>query len=176
MELDAFLNFTVAELLKSNGYKKHPFRLCTFASLDEYPSIRTVVKRKTIDKEENLFYTDIRSAKVKQLRKNPHCTLHFYHPKKRLQVIIQARAQILTEGALFEHHKQIALLNPQDYSTALAPGSKVDQKSFEIGDEENFCLIKCVSESIEILMLDRPQHLRAKFERADDWKGSWLVP
>lgn len=176
MELDAFLNFTVAELIKANGYKKHPFRLCSFATIDTYPSLRTVVKRKTIAHRENLFYTDIRSSKVKQLEKNEKCTLLFYHPKKKLQISINATAQVLTQGELFEHHRQIALLNPQDYTTALAPGSKIDQNDIERTTHENFCLLRCISDSIEILMLGRPQHLRAKYERADDWKGSWLVP
>lgn len=176
MELNEFFDQAQQELLRANQDRRHPFRTLVLATLSDFPHVRTVVKRKSLPDHSVLVYTDHRTGKIADLRKNKNCSLIFYHPKKKLQVTFYCVAEIIESGELFEKHQAIALVHPNDYATARAPKSALDAPEYSYGDETHFTLLQFRPQRIEILQLGKPQHLRAVFDGDNNWEGQWVVP
>lgn len=160
---------------------KHPFRYLTVATVSEqFPQVRTVVLRQFTADLEFLVYTDARSFKVQELFKLPQVSLLFYHPKKQLQVRINAKATIHEEDELAKAHwNQVAKHKQFDYQSLLAPGTRIEKP--EMGWEINpkrahFLVLRFSPISIEVLQLAREGHLRIQFDLATGWQGAWLVP
>jgi pyridoxine/pyridoxamine 5'-phosphate oxidase len=176
MTLEEFFSQAKSELIRANKDRRHPFRTLVLATKAEYPGVRTVVKRRTLDDLSTLIYTDQRTPKVGEIKLNDQASLLWYHDKKKFQVIINAKIQILTEGELFEKHREIALRNAKDYSTRSAPGSALSESDYRYGANEHFCLLHCHPISIQLLQLGKERHWRAVFHQKGNWKGQWLVP
>ncbi|MHA7131525.1 pyridoxamine 5'-phosphate oxidase family protein [Algoriphagus namhaensis] len=163
---------------------KHAFRYLNLGTFgQDYPEVRTVVLRK-VDEELNFYiYTDQRSDKVQSLVTNPNACLHFYHPKKRVQVRVQAKCHIhhLDEVA-GKFWNKIQGDAQKAYTSQLAPGSVIhDPREAwtwpEEKDERFFAVLLFRPISLEALQLDGLNHLRIHFSKADtDWVGEWLVP
>lgn len=177
MTKSEFLDFAKAELVRSNQDRKHPFRLMTLATHAKYPAIRTIVKRDFNPKEWTMLaYSDIRTFKISELSNNPLCSLHFYHPKKQLQLVLNANAEMITSGYDFDTHKEKASINAKDYTTQLSPGTPISDSSYSFSKEVNFCLLKFNVVRVNLLQLGRIQHLRACFDFIENPGGTWLVP
>ncbi len=164
------------------GYlkKKHPFRYPVLASsADGFPHQRTVVLRDTTDKFEPLIYTDERSDKINHFESNPKASLLFYHPKKLLQVKITGTMEIIRDGEEFEQSwNKIQGNSRKDFTTIEAPGTPIkNPDNVEYSEEEDhFCVLKLVPSQMEYLQLKRPNHIRALFEKENDWEGEFLNP
>ena len=164
------------------GYlkKKHAFRYPSLASVEEgMPVQRTVVLRDTTDDFELIMYTDERSDKIRQFENNPNSSLLFYNHKKLLQVKIEGKMKMIRSGKEYEEYWSKVQGNSQkDFITKKPPGTlienpdKIDYKE----DEHHFCLLKLVPERMEFLQLKRPNHIRARFDKSDDWQGQFLNP
>lgn len=174
------LKLAEAEFWRSNEDRKHPFRLLQLATFGKgYPEIRTVVKREVNRDWTFLFYTDIRTPKVKDIQQNSKVSLHFYHPKKQLQVRLKGDAEILSSGVLFEEHLALAKSAPSvsDYTSRQAPSSELVDDKLSYGDQLHFGLIRVITLEIDVLKLDREGHQRAYYSKNGvDWKGKKLVP
>lgn len=163
---------------------KHPFRYVTLGTFGEsFPEIRTVVLRKLDANLNGYVFTDFRSAKVKEIKANSSVSLHFYHPKKRTQVRIQAKAIIHHRDELVAGFWQRVQGDAQKaYTSILPPGETIDspEKGWEWSEEMGdrfFAVLKFIPESIEALQLDGLNHLRIQFSILNNgWKGQWLVP
>ncbi|NEV93796.1 pyridoxamine 5'-phosphate oxidase [Psychroflexus sp. YR1-1] len=164
------------------GYlkKKHPFRYPSLASIkDNSPDQRTVVLRDSTEAFDLILYTDERSDKISQFEKNPMCSLLFYNHKKLLQVKIEGHMKIIRSGQEYEKHWNKVQGNSQkDFITNRAPGTPIDHPdAVEYNeDEHHFCLLKLVPERMESLQLKRPNHIRAVFDKSNDWEGQFLNP
>lgn len=105
------------------GYLKrnHPFRYSVLASIaDNRPQQRTVVLRDTTENFELILFTDARSPKVQQFKKNPVASLLFYHPKKILQIKVQGK--IIQHGKQLTHYwDKVQGRSRKDYTTAPSP-------------------------------------------------------
>ena len=174
---------------------KSPFHSASFVNYDgQRPQARQVILRDVDAKQAILtFHTDIRSAKVEQIRAYPQVSWLFWHPKQRIQLRLN--------GVTVLHHldqvsrsawQDLAPSSRLNYSSQLPPGSAVEswavgkkaQSSYEdlakSSLEEwypNFAVVQTRLSSFEYLQLRREGHLRAQFERQEDsWYGQWLVP
>ena len=175
------LEEALQELENGHSKKRHPFRYFTLATLKNgEPKQRTVVLRKTLEDASLVFYTDKRTEKIKELQQNSAFSALFYHPKKLLQIRVEGEAALITnkeEIATFWHTVQQA--SKKDYTTQKAPGTIIknpDEVAYE-PEQNYFCPVKLIPNSIEYLRLKRPNHLRVLFSKTDtDWVGEFLVP
>ena len=139
-------------------------------------------------------HTDIRSAKVAQLRARPDCTLVVYHPAPNIQLRLGALATV--------HHDDEATRNmwatlpgPNrcNYLTDPAPGStsteatdgrpvitaeSVPSEAQEAIAYANFAVIDFTIDRLEWLYLPRRGHRRACFRWDKDGvlHSDWLIP
>ena len=143
-------------LNKSNDDPGHPFRFFQLATHGTYPEVRTIVKRKSDDDFKLSFFTDARSPKVEQIRQNDKVSAHFYDHQQKLQIRITGRAQLVSEGPVFDAFlAQVKLTEAlQDYSSMQAPGQAVkDQSVISFGEGVHFLLVNIHPEKLDILQL-----------------------
>lgn len=176
------LTLAKAELRSSNADRKHPFRYFYFATLGDFPEVRTVINRK-VDLDLTLtFFTDARSPKVQQIRKNKQVSALFYHPDKKLQIRMSGLAELVDKrhgdfDRLLNEVKQTSSL--KDYTTLQAPGSTVpDEAELLFGDEVYFLGIKIKPIKLDILQLEREGHRRSAYAKNEngEWAATVLVP
>jgi hypothetical protein len=79
---------------------------------------------------------------------------------------------LLLTGTQYSRHLK-------NYTTSIAPGIPIknpEEVSYN-SNENYFCPVKLIPNTIEYLSLNRPNHLRVLFSRTDtDWSGEFLVP
>lgn len=162
---------------------KHPFRYINLGTIGKTgPEIRTVVVRSISKNLEFYIFTDLRSEKVNELRANASATLHFYHPGKRVQVRIKAKAEIhLGDTMSKELWAKVQGEAQKAYTSILAPSTPISDpnEAFDWtgnGDDRFFTVLKFIPESIEALQLNGLRHLRILFTEKENWEGQWLVP
>ena len=166
------------EWTRASVDKKHPFRFLILSTIAVgEPRSRYVVLRK-YDSNRFFLFTDARSEKVEELRKNPKASLLFYHPKKGLQTRVRVDILIHHQNEIAEElwttvqgHGQLA------YGSKLAPGSIIDsyQEAFDWPEkitDEHFAVIEASAIELDILQLNRSEHLRF---RARLHQGEWQV-
>ncbi|MEM6517039.1 MAG: pyridoxamine 5'-phosphate oxidase family protein [Bacteroidota bacterium] len=178
---EQFLEEIKRELINGYSKKRHPFRYFALATISgDRPRQRKVVLRKLLDDLTILFYTDERSKKVSNIEDNQNVSALFYHPKKLMQVRLDGKAEIVkNQGELDRFWGNIQDSSKKDYITERAPGTTIkNPDNVEYLENENhFCAIKIVPDSIEYLRLKRPNHLRVLFNKTDNkWVGEFMVP
>lgn len=173
----------VHELNRGALDPKHPFRFINLGTLGKAgPEVRTVVIRSVSPSLEFFVFTDFRSEKVTELSANPTATLHFYHPAKRVQVRIKAKAEIHHQDQIAESFWMKVQSEAQKaYNSTLAPGTHIanPEEGFnwpEEMDDRFFTVLKFISESVEVLQLNSAKHLRILYSKNEIWDGQWLVP
>ena len=170
-----------------------PFRIPVFScAFQNEVDGRIVVLRKS-DRSNNLlqFHTDIRSPKVKILKKNSFGSLLFYDKEEKIQLRVKIDCEINNQNSITEASwKKTQHISRRCYLTDSAPGTKsVEPTSGMISQLENFdytmeqseegyknfTVIKCKIKSIEWLYLAAKGHRRAKFDIENNI-NTWLVP
>lgn len=161
---------------------RHPFHLVNMGTLSNgMPEVRSVVLRK-VDKDLNCYvFTDFRTRKVEELSENPNVSLHLYHPEKRVQIRIKAKAEIHHQNELSRSFwesvrgaSQLAYLSKLPSGTPIPNPGEAFQW-LEIPDDRFFTVLKIVPEFIEALQLNELKHLKIVF-LGKGWVGQWLVP
>jgi len=175
------LDLTIAELVRSNVDKRHPFKTMVLGTVEgSIPQLRTVVKRNFHKSKGITFYTDSRSPKVAQIRQNPQVSLLLYHPKKKLQVRISGEAHIASsESALHKSALQSIEQSRSrtDYMTVLPPGHVINDTEVTYGDHLSVAVIQVVLTKMDVLVLDRQGHQRRAYSlESDQWIETTLVP
>lgn len=163
------------------GYlkRRHANKYCSLASIENNkPVVRTVVLRNMTDENNLIFFTDMRSGKVRQYQSNPNAEVLFYNHKKLLQIKVSGQICLVEDDEKIAYYKQkVQGPSQKDYTTLKNPGTSIDNPDHvDYGDELNFAVLELKTESIESLQLKRPNHIRCLFERKNDWKGQFLVP
>lgn len=179
-ELEVFLSRAQAQLIRSNADHKHPFRYVTLAtSKDHQIKQRTVVHRKFVAPNISHICTDSRTAKIDQIHVNPEVSLLFYNPKTRLQISVQATAQIISEGEIYDFYRRnISEHQWIDYAAVPSPGQEIStQDAYQSGKQLHINVVVLHWKFIDILRLDRSGNSRAQFSfDAESWQGTWVVP
>ncbi|MEL6557067.1 MAG: pyridoxamine 5'-phosphate oxidase family protein [Bacteroidota bacterium] len=170
------------EIRRAAVDRKHPFRFVVLGTVQSSVAMRYVVLRKVDEDFNLLIYTDHRSRKVKDVVQNPNVQLLFYHPQKRVQVIISCRVAIHHNDELAKKHwNHVQGEARKAYCSIDAPGERIDAPSdayeweAELSDKY-FTVLSMKPNKIEVLQLNGLEHLRAIFENKSDWNGQWLVP
>ncbi len=154
---------------------------------------RVVVLRKA-DQKNNFvqFHSDIRSSKIKKIKKNPNCSLLFYGKKEKIQLRLKINSQInFNNDVSKKSWEKTGHISRKCYLVANGPGTISDKPTsglsgkfdnFDYTKQEseegykNFCVIKCNITSIEWLYLAAKGHRRALIDLEGIKKFSWLVP
>jgi pyridoxamine 5'-phosphate oxidase len=155
---------------------RHP-TLATVAS-DGRPQARTVVLRAANKPAGTLdLHTDLRSAKVQELRAMPFAALHVWDTSAHLQVRLEARVEILTGQDVAMIWAGVPEASRLAYGTSPAPGQPIaDALAYTKGpDPAFFAVLRLNVSSVDALHLG-PNHRRARFDRLDGWTGVWLTP
>ena len=117
-----------SELRKAASRKKHPFKNVVLTTVNEQtPISRWVVFRKLTLEQNLLVYTDSRSEKIKNLRKNHNCGLLFYNNKQGLQIYFNTVPTIHQKNELTKKYWQgIVGTSSENYTTMHPPGSIIN--------------------------------------------------
>jgi len=154
---------------------------------------RVVVLRKA-DQKNNIiqYHSDIRSSKIKKIKKNPSCSMLFYGKEEKIQLRIKATCEVNYNNEISrESWENTGHISRKCYLVTNGPGSLSDKPTsgldnkfdnFDFTKEEseagykNFCVIRCKIKSIEWLYLAAKGHRRALIDINNPKNFTWLVP
>ncbi len=155
---------------------------------------RVVVLRRA-DKQKNFiqFHSDIRSAKIEKIKKNPKCSILFYGKKEKIQLRLKTECEVNFNNTVTKKSwEKTGHVSRKCYLVINAPGTKSEKPTsglnskfdnFDFTKEEseegykNFCVIKCKIKSIEWLYLAAKGHRRVLIDyKSDKPKYTWLIP
>ena len=182
--IDEIPNLVFLELSRAASKKKHPFKNVVLTTINEKnPKSRWVVFRKLTHNKNLLIYTDFRSKKIQELRKNLKCGLLFYQNKQGLQVHFNASCTIHHNNEFTKKYWQfIAGSSSENYTTVYPPstainticdGHRIDKNL----NDRYFSIIEFYPSEMSVLQLSREGHIRANFIKVDNnWKGFFIVP
>lgn len=178
---------------------KNPFRTPVLGSINvvNAPSLRTVVLRAISPENHSLIcYTDIRSAKVEELRKNPLVGFLFYDAERKIQLRATGTANVhyLDEVAK-EHWQKTNMANRLAYMTLQAPGTLQNTPNSGLKEglagrlptvsesEEgwpNFAVIISTIRDLDWVLLSSEGNRRAAFHWSKSGESPleavWLIP
>ena len=155
---------------------------------------RIVVLRKA-NRNKNLiqFHSDIRSNKVRLLKKDATSSLLFYDKKEKIQLRINVNSKVNYKNEITEDSwKNTTQMSRKCYLAENAPGSvsknptsglnpKIEKMIYSLEESEmgyeNFCVIQCFVEKIEWLYLAAKGHRRLLIDFKNlKKKYSWITP
>ena len=169
------------------------FRIPTFICGDQSDFDGRIVVLRKSDKKNNMvqFHSDIRSDKIKKLKKNPKASMLFYDKEEKIQIRLKVECTVnyendITKESRFKtgHMSRKCYLvdsGPGTESNSSTSGLKPELDNFEFTMEQseagykNFTVIQCKIKIIEWLYLAAKGHRRAKFDLESN-KDNWLVP
>lgn len=201
--LPIFYNDLLATLRKletlfsgAQSQPDHPFRKPLLATVgaDGHPKSRIIILRDANWGKRTLrLHTDVRSAKIGEIRANPNVNLAFYHAGEEIQVQLCATADVHTDDAYADQAWEAAspsslrayLANALSGAVSKTPisGLPADMEGVLPGKDQvqagrkNFAAIEVTFHQIDWLLLSPSGNRRARFEiEQDAWAGTWLVP
>jgi len=143
------------------------------------PEARVVVLRQA-DRTTSAVsvYTDLRSAKINELRHESRASLLVWEHKARLQIRLRVRVEIKSGEAVTAQWQRVPAAARNVYGSEPAPGSPIDHPEQLIAqpNPEEFAVLLCHIAEIETLYLGPDLHRRAKFGADNTWAGQWLAP
>ncbi len=155
---------------------RHP-TLAT-VSRDGLPQARTVVLR-AADKAAGTLdiHTDLRSAKVRDLRGMAFAALHVWDASAHLQLRLEAEVAILTGKDVAAIWDRVPATSQGAYGSTPAPGEPIAQALdyTKAADPTCFAVLRLTISAVDALHLG-PNHRRARFDRKTGWAGVWLAP
>lgn len=189
-ELWAWLGRGVAD-------RKSPLRTPIVTTLDGEgrPSGRVVVLRAADPTVPSLtLHTDVRSDKVKGLRRSSWLEWVFWEPGLQIQIRARSEAHLHHQDAVARSEwSRIHLGSRRAYLAHPAPGTVVDEPSTGLTEAQlrglkteeeaapgftNFLAVVCQVVELEWLLIARDGHRRAVIRYGEDGgrDGRWLVP
>ncbi len=189
-DLDETLRESWRLLCRGVGDRRSPFHTPTLATVrdDGSPSMRTLVLRAVDPIHRHLrLHTDVRSGKFREIMARPGVALHFYDPKRKIQLRIDGRARLHRDDAIaaaaWDATRPFSRLC---YRNEPSPGREIaDPSSIRVEHDpdaadagrENFAVIRVEVDRLEWLYLAAAGHRRASFAWQDvKLSAMWLVP
>jgi pyridoxamine 5'-phosphate oxidase len=157
-------------------------------------SLRTVILRQVKVPERIIFcHTDVRSAKVGEIKNCSQTSWLFYHPKKKIQLRISGYATLHAHDSYADRQwANTGITSRLNYCTSQPPGAPIDKPSSGLPDfllnkvptlletekcRKNYMAIAVHIVSIDWLLLKITGNRRALFEwEGDRLRSTWLVP
>lgn len=188
-KLESFLDALWQELAAAADCLSRDWSLPVLATAsDGAPAQRIVVLREVHPESRSLLaWTDLRSAKVAQLRKNMRVGWLFYQRTWRVQLCLTGPVTLHSDDALAESQWQKC--RPESrlgYALPQAPGT-VAERPGAISEEvllksplsdvgrENFCVLSGVVDEIDLFLIRKPVNLRCRWKWSDGtFQGEWL--
>lgn len=171
--------------VQQSGHGWHRMAMASQAE-DGWPDARTVVLRECLPEERQLMiYTDARSAKVRQLERDPRVTLVGWSNQLCWQLRLRCRVEFSHAGLAVTSRWARIRLTPgaQDYLSPLPPGSELaapmtdgvaEPRHANTIAHHHFGVLTATVESIDWLELGAHHHRRALFESGG--RHRWLTP
>jgi pyridoxamine 5'-phosphate oxidase len=195
-DLDAIMADIWTRWTRGGADRRSPFHTPVVASVgaDGVPEQRVMVLRKADPLAATLrFHTDLRSAKVAQLRQSPVVSVIGYDASAKVQIRASGLAAISHDdeaadagwAATSVSGRRCYLADPSPGTTSAAATSGLpspfDQTMPTLTESEagraNFAVVLVTIDRFEWLYLAASGHRRAAFTRnGDTWHGQWLVP
>jgi pyridoxamine 5'-phosphate oxidase len=195
-DLDAIRTDIWTRWTRGGADRRSPFHTPVVASvrMDGAPEQRVMVLRKADPLAATLrFHTDLRSAKVEELRQSPVVSVVGYDPQAKVQIRASGIAAIAHDGTMSNAAwAATSISGRRCYLADPAPGtaspvatsglpSPFDQTMPTLVESEagraNFAVLLVTVDRLEWLYLAASGHRRAAFTRdGDAWRGRWLVP
>ena len=172
--------------IKQNAHPGNDFYTTVLSTVDNGdPASRMVVLREiNPDKRLISFYSDNRSAKIKQLLENPNIQMLFYHREQQYQLILSGTA-LISDNTERLHRTWEILKRKDAYRTEDAPGTAVSaplghliHTDDPMAGFSNFAIVDCIIDKMELYQINNNEgnrRLRFSFYEGD-WDHSWLVP
>ena len=169
------------------------FRTPTFICGDQLDFDGRIVVLRKSDQKNNLlqFHSDIRSDKIKKLKKNSKAAMLFYDKEEKIQVRLKVDCTINHENDVTKDSwSKTQHISRKCYLVDNGPGSeteiptsglKPELDNFDYTKEQseegyrNFTVIQCEVKLIEWLYLAAKGHRRARFNLENN-KNTWLIP
>jgi pyridoxamine 5'-phosphate oxidase len=165
------------ELERAGRERDHDWRVMTLATVDgSRADARSVIVREVVESSRTLrFYTDDRSAKLRQLQACPQAMLVGWSRTLSWQLRLQVTLVVEDDGLEVSSRWARVKLSPsaQDYLAALPPGTPVDRYTPERGSREHFAVVRAEVQAIDWLELHPEGHRRARFAAEG---ATWLSP
>lgn len=177
------------ERLDAAATRRSPFNFLQLATAgaDGAPQLRTIVLRRWNGERGTLsFVTDMRSAKIREIRDEPRVALVGFDPAASVQLRLSGEAVIVADEterrAMWEALRERTLIL---FDAPHAPGTVLDESGRPLQAIEpaagsaydRFALVTVTLTRLEWLDLSPPDHIRCAFERqGTDWQGMWLTP
>ncbi len=120
--LDDLPSLIWSQLTRATADRRHPWRWPALSTVTQEgaPSVRMVVLRQVDTSRQTLsVFTDVRSAKVGQIAREPRVSLLFWHPGKRWQLRADGIATVSEDPQTFQALPDGA---KGDYGAIPAPG------------------------------------------------------
>jgi len=165
------------ELERAAREREHGWRIMTLATVEgEQAHARSVTLRGADAAAQRLvFYTDDRSPKLAQMKRNPLGTLLAWCRQLSWQVRLQVRLVQETDASLVSERWARLRMTPaaQDYLSPLAPGEPLTHPGQERGSREHFSIVNAEVLSLDWLELHPEGHRRALFNSGGP---QWVQP
>lgn len=146
---------------------------------DGHPQMRTVMLRGA-DRATGWVeaYTDLRSAKVDELRRDPRASVLLWSDAAQVQLRLTGRAEILCGPGVAIRWESLRDDQRLAYGHQPPPGTPIAQSGawHDAPNPANLAVLRLTCDRIEHVSLDPAGHRRALFSRADGWAGRWLSP
>ncbi|MEQ3747024.1 MAG: pyridoxamine 5'-phosphate oxidase family protein [Henriciella sp.] len=154
--------------------KRTSYTWFTLATVSEegMPEQRTVVLRDVDRTAWTLtFFTDRRTPKVAEIMTQPNIASLFFDAKAMVQLRFSGKAEVLTEGDIWQRYWDTVSENGKaEYAALKVPGTvRPDELTYDTGlAKQNFAAVKIVCDRLDWLKLARSGHQRAVFEWTDN--------
>ena len=162
------------------GGKRHPWRTPVLATTDgKVADARVVLLRETDAQSRRLWlYTDVRAAKVAQLRSHAVGTLVMWSPELGWQLRCRVELGLEPPGLATSSRWARIKFSPaaQDYLSPLPPGAPItpaEPPSHDAVARDHFAVITAQVLAIDWLELHPEGHRRARFDNSG---AAWLQP
>ncbi len=186
IETLALIQLTCWQMLdRASRESDHEWRTLALATVadtgaDAHGDVRMVVLREVNIGERSLvFFTDERSPKVAQIRRQPRATLLAWSQSMGWQLRLRCRLEIETAGLAVSSRWARLKMTPaaQDYLSPLAPGVTIDSPWSPLvpqrATRDTFAVVNAQVETIDWLELHAQGHRRAVFDQHGE---RWVNP
>jgi pyridoxine/pyridoxamine 5'-phosphate oxidase len=168
--LEEIFQIVTLEFKKATNVKRHPFKYVVMNTTNgTAENSRYVVLRKYTVQGTFLIFTDARSEKMTNLKTSNTCSLLFYHDGKKLQARVNGTVIIHQNNEVTQQYwNGVKGTSDKAYTSVLAPGEKITKPEDAYAwdekiDSSNFTVLEIVPTEIEILQLNRDEHIRAQY-------------
>lgn len=157
-----------------------PGRLPTLATVspEGLPQARTVVLR-AADRTDAWaeVHTDAASAKISELRANPHAALCIWDAPRNLQIRMAAEVLVLSGSDAADRWAKVPLSARGGYGAIPPSGTPIAAATHyqRTANAEGHAVLRLNITALDLLTLGPPQ-ARATYRADDNWRGQWLSP